>query len=311
MPSAPGPRSVRERHLAGSPQAVLPSALRAARCTSCRRVRASLERRSACAGADGAEPPFALLGRAATSWSVNRRGKRLRVLWVCGAVRPCVGNVCDAHTPRLSQFCTAAKYTHGCSAPSATSSAPRPPASRMLRSAARGLVRAASTLRNPAAAASARAQLSPPLAAHVLHRAERCATPAGSRQLSDDALGGGEPPDVGAQWLSEASLQSIVKVFTVHSSPNYYMPWQNKPQRESTGAFAAAGSARLQGSLAPAATAFGSVLPPLLVRLACLFRRPDLAAAPCVNATRRLGRHRGSARPSWRPRHPHQRALRR
>ncbi len=39
-----------------------------------------------------------------------------------------------------------------------------------------------------------------------------------------------------AQGLSEAALQSIVKVFTVHSSPNYYMPWQNKPQRESTGA---------------------------------------------------------------------------
>ena len=30
-------------------------------------------------------------------------------------------------------------------------------------------------------------------------------------------------------------LQSIVKVFTVHSSPNYFMPWQNKPQRESSG----------------------------------------------------------------------------
>ena len=25
------------------------------------------------------------------------------------------------------------------------------------------------------------------------------------------------------------------QVFTVHSSPNYFMPWQNKPQRESTG----------------------------------------------------------------------------
>ena len=30
-------------------------------------------------------------------------------------------------------------------------------------------------------------------------------------------------------------LQSIVKVFTVHSSPNYFMPWQNKPQRETSG----------------------------------------------------------------------------
>lgn len=30
-------------------------------------------------------------------------------------------------------------------------------------------------------------------------------------------------------------LDSIVKVFTVHSRPNYFMPWQQKPQRESTG----------------------------------------------------------------------------
>ena len=30
-------------------------------------------------------------------------------------------------------------------------------------------------------------------------------------------------------------LQSVVKVLTVHSSPNYFMPWQNKPQRETSG----------------------------------------------------------------------------
>jgi len=34
---------------------------------------------------------------------------------------------------------------------------------------------------------------------------------------------------------NDALLQSIVKVFTVHSSPNYFMPWQNKPQRETSG----------------------------------------------------------------------------
>jgi len=33
----------------------------------------------------------------------------------------------------------------------------------------------------------------------------------------------------------EAYLQSVVKVFTVSSSPNYFMPWQNKPQSEKTG----------------------------------------------------------------------------
>ncbi|MCO5548496.1 hypothetical protein L7F22_001956 [Adiantum nelumboides] len=31
------------------------------------------------------------------------------------------------------------------------------------------------------------------------------------------------------------ALDSVVKVFTVSSSPNYFLPWQNKPQREITG----------------------------------------------------------------------------
>jgi hypothetical protein len=33
----------------------------------------------------------------------------------------------------------------------------------------------------------------------------------------------------------EEILQSIVKVFTVSSSPNFFMPWQNKTQSEKTG----------------------------------------------------------------------------
>ncbi|WOL15610.1 protease Do-like 10, mitochondrial [Canna indica] len=33
----------------------------------------------------------------------------------------------------------------------------------------------------------------------------------------------------------ELALDSVVKVFTVSSSPNYFLPWQNKAQRESTG----------------------------------------------------------------------------
>eukprot|EP00249_Psilotum_nudum_P019192 c27134_g1_i1 orf=414-2402(-) len=33
----------------------------------------------------------------------------------------------------------------------------------------------------------------------------------------------------------ELALNSVVKVFTVASSPNYFLPWQNKPQREVTG----------------------------------------------------------------------------
>jgi S1-C subfamily serine protease len=30
-------------------------------------------------------------------------------------------------------------------------------------------------------------------------------------------------------------LDSIVKVYTVHSRPNYFLPWQNHPKRESSG----------------------------------------------------------------------------
>ena len=33
----------------------------------------------------------------------------------------------------------------------------------------------------------------------------------------------------------ELALDSVVKIFTVASSPNYTLPWQNKSQRESTG----------------------------------------------------------------------------
>lgn len=33
----------------------------------------------------------------------------------------------------------------------------------------------------------------------------------------------------------ELALDSVVKIFTVSSSPNYALPWQNKSQRESTG----------------------------------------------------------------------------
>ena len=33
----------------------------------------------------------------------------------------------------------------------------------------------------------------------------------------------------------ELALESVVKVFTVSSSPNYFLPWQNKSQRETMG----------------------------------------------------------------------------
>ncbi|EXC25314.1 Protease Do-like 10 [Morus notabilis] len=34
---------------------------------------------------------------------------------------------------------------------------------------------------------------------------------------------------------TEAVLESVVKIFTVSSSPNYFLPWQNKSQRDTTG----------------------------------------------------------------------------
>jgi hypothetical protein len=131
----------------------------------------------------------------------------------------------------------------------------------MLRGAARRLSRAAPSLQRApawrsasAAAAAARGDAAAlPLGAAARCRAHRWRAAANARwSFAARGLSGGashEPPhqsddeeeEGDAQVLSEASLQSIVKVFTVHSSPNYYMPWQNKPQRESTGAKRAAG----------------------------------------------------------------------
>jgi hypothetical protein len=34
---------------------------------------------------------------------------------------------------------------------------------------------------------------------------------------------------------TEIALDAVVKVFAVSSSPNYFLPWQNKAQREATG----------------------------------------------------------------------------
>ncbi|KAM7272454.1 hypothetical protein ACFE04_027117 [Oxalis oulophora] len=38
-----------------------------------------------------------------------------------------------------------------------------------------------------------------------------------------------------AYSATEIALDSVVKIFTVSSCPNYFLPWQNKPQRESMG----------------------------------------------------------------------------
>lgn len=41
------------------------------------------------------------------------------------------------------------------------------------------------------------------------------------------------PP--GTYAHGQSVLDSIVKVYTVHSRPNHFLPWQNHPKRESTG----------------------------------------------------------------------------
>ncbi|CAI7819157.1 unnamed protein product [Closterium sp. NIES-53] len=43
------------------------------------------------------------------------------------------------------------------------------------------------------------------------------------------------PGIVGMPDDREAALDSVIKVFAVASSPNYWLPWQSKPQREVTG----------------------------------------------------------------------------
>jgi len=51
--------------------------------------------------------------------------------------------------------------------------------------------------------------------------------------------------DTDAYAAVELALDSVVKVFTVSSSPNYFLPWQNKAQRESMGSGKALISARV------------------------------------------------------------------
>ena len=93
------------------------------------------------------------------------------------------------------------------------------------------------------ARALARAGFAPPRA-HVSRLARAPPVSAGPPRAPPTlrrslARSAGVPAAAAAAAAHEADdrdlLQSIVKVFTVHSSPNYFMPWQNKPQRESSG----------------------------------------------------------------------------
>ncbi|PNT71253.1 hypothetical protein BRADI_2g25260v3 [Brachypodium distachyon] len=59
--------------------------------------------------------------------------------------------------------------------------------------------------------------------------------------VAEESEGEGEAEAVAARHDTDAyaavelALDSVVKVFTVSSGPNYFLPWQNKAQRESMG----------------------------------------------------------------------------
>ncbi|KAH9291579.1 hypothetical protein KI387_043232, partial [Taxus chinensis] len=58
----------------------------------------------------------------------------------------------------------------------------------------------------------------------------------GTQHVHTEAVSSGESSTRSdAYAANELALDAVVKVFTVTSSPNYFLPWQNKPQRELTG----------------------------------------------------------------------------
>lgn len=74
--------------------------------------------------------------------------------------------------------------------------------------------------------------------------ASSAATSSGSNVASDCSSENVEVPTVvpplskglaDAYSAIELALDSVVKIFTVSSSPNYFLPWQNKSQRETMG----------------------------------------------------------------------------
>eukprot|EP01043_Picozoa_sp_COSAG02_P089642 COSAG02_NODE_26593_length_629_cov_1.837736_1_plen_149_part_01 len=62
-----------------------------------------------------------------------------------------------------------------------------------------------------------------------------------TRAYSGPLAAGAHPDDVLLEmdaelgFCSQEQYRSVVKVFNVMSTPNYLMPWQNKPHRDSTG----------------------------------------------------------------------------
>lgn len=61
-----------------------------------------------------------------------------------------------------------------------------------------------------------------------------CSSSIANEKITPPKSGGGVV-DTDVYSAVELALDSVVKIFTVASSPNYSLPWQNKSQRESTG----------------------------------------------------------------------------
>lgn len=56
-----------------------------------------------------------------------------------------------------------------------------------------------------------------------------------NRNISRRRKAGKSPPNSPAADAVDLALDSVVKIFTVSTSPSYFLPWQNKSQRESMG----------------------------------------------------------------------------
>ena len=54
-----------------------------------------------------------------------------------------------------------------------------------------------------------------------------------STAVANPRVEGGRAQD--PYLATEIALDAVVKIFAVSSSPNYFLPWQNKAQREATG----------------------------------------------------------------------------
>jgi S1-C subfamily serine protease len=92
-----------------------------------------------------------------------------------------------------------------------------------------------------AAAAAVATAATPPVAAAAAAASAAAATFIPTRSYSqhiksDRALLAAlhHPPQQYAHGMA-SMLDSIIKIYTVHSRPNYTLPWQNHPKRESTG----------------------------------------------------------------------------